>query len=383
MYIRSHTISIVAAGWLSLAGSAVFAQVLPEDRADALYHSYDGGGVEITGPSILVRKKLSADFSAYANYYVDSISSASIDVETRASPYSEDRTEVSFGGDYLLGDTILSAGYTDSDEDDFQAQTAYFNISQEVFGGLTTINMGYARGWDTVRQNVNGEIDPDFKEDIDRRAYRLGLSQVVTRNIVATINLEVMTDEGFLNNPYRDVRYDDGNGGYAWQKEVYPDTRTTTAVAVGGRYFLEGNSALYANTRIFTDTWGVDAWDGQVGYTYTFSSDWLLDFSYRYYTQDAADFYSDLFPFVDAQNFLGRDKELSTFNDHSFRAGVTYNLPLETWGALERGTINLNYSYIQFNYDDFRDARVDAPAEEQPLYDFSADVLELYISVWF
>ena len=37
-----------------LAGFPLMAGVPPEDRADALYHSYDGGGVEISGPSILV-----------------------------------------------------------------------------------------------------------------------------------------------------------------------------------------------------------------------------------------------------------------------------------------------------------------------------------------
>ena len=34
------------------------AGVLPDDRADALYHRYDGGGIQIQGPSILLRKKL-------------------------------------------------------------------------------------------------------------------------------------------------------------------------------------------------------------------------------------------------------------------------------------------------------------------------------------
>ena len=116
MTMRLPTFRIIVISLLWLTVQTAVAQVLPEDRADALYHSYDGDGVEITGPSILVRKKLTADFSAYANYYVDSISSASIDVETRASAYSEDRTEWSLGGDYLLGDTILSAGYTRSEE---------------------------------------------------------------------------------------------------------------------------------------------------------------------------------------------------------------------------------------------------------------------------
>ena len=76
---------------------AAVAGVLPEDRADVLYHSYDGGGVEVTGPSILMRKGVGNNFSLWGNYYVDSISSASIDVLSTASPYEEERTETSLG----------------------------------------------------------------------------------------------------------------------------------------------------------------------------------------------------------------------------------------------------------------------------------------------
>ena len=158
-------ITLLATNW---PGQAAFGQVLPEDRADVLYHSFDGDGVKITGPSILLRKQVTKDVSAYANYYVDSISSASIDVLSYASAYSEERTELSVGGDFLVDQTILSAGYTHSDENDFNAQTAYFGVSQDIFGGLTTVSMSFARGWDTVGM-VN---DPDFEEDVDRRSSR-------------------------------------------------------------------------------------------------------------------------------------------------------------------------------------------------------------------
>ena len=70
-------------------GLVTHAGVLPEDRADALYHSYDGGGVEITGPSLMVLKKFGQNVAVSGNYYVDAISSASIDVVTSgASTYS-------------------------------------------------------------------------------------------------------------------------------------------------------------------------------------------------------------------------------------------------------------------------------------------------------
>ena len=42
---------------------------------------------------MLVRKQFAQKFSASANYYVDKVSSASIDVVTTASPYTEERTQ--------------------------------------------------------------------------------------------------------------------------------------------------------------------------------------------------------------------------------------------------------------------------------------------------
>jgi hypothetical protein len=88
------------------------AGVLPEDRADVLYHLYDGGGVEIDGPSILVRKQVGKSTSFVGNYYVDMVSSASIDVVTTASPYSEERKQWSLGVDYLRGGTTMRASFT-------------------------------------------------------------------------------------------------------------------------------------------------------------------------------------------------------------------------------------------------------------------------------
>ncbi|MGD8809288.1 MAG: hypothetical protein PVG24_06765, partial [Gammaproteobacteria bacterium] len=90
-------------GWRAAAGA-----VLPEDRADVLFHSYDGGGVTIQGPSMLVRKEFAGKFSASANYYIDDVSSASIDVITRASEYTEQRKQQSVGLDYLHDRWIMS-----------------------------------------------------------------------------------------------------------------------------------------------------------------------------------------------------------------------------------------------------------------------------------
>ncbi len=91
------------------------------------------------GPSILVRKKLGESFSATANYYVDAISSASIDVVVSgASPYRERREQKSLSLDYLRGKSTWSASYLTSVENDYASGTWSLSVSQDMFGDLTT-----------------------------------------------------------------------------------------------------------------------------------------------------------------------------------------------------------------------------------------------------
>jgi len=110
---RSHSLwtsvcVLVVGVMLAGIGQQSFASVLPEDRTDFLYHRYEGGGVTIDGPSVLIRKSVGKSLSLAANYYVDMISSASIDVITTASPYKEERTQYSLSGVYLRGNTTAT-----------------------------------------------------------------------------------------------------------------------------------------------------------------------------------------------------------------------------------------------------------------------------------
>ncbi len=354
--------------------------MLPDDRFDAMYHFYDGGGVQIDGPSILARKSVGQHLSFFGNYYVDTVSSASIDVLSTASPYAEERVETSAGVDFLRGDTLMSLAVTRSDEDDYQAQTINVGIAQEIFGGLTTVTMGYAYGDDEVRRNG----DPDFRDTVERQSYRLGISQILTRSLLLSLNYDVITDEGFLNNPYRSVRYRDpaSGTGYSFQPEIYPRTRTSNAAALRGRYFLPWRAAVHAGYRYFIDDWEIEAHTAELGYTQPLQA-FTVDLQYRFYTQSAAEFYSDLFPYQDAQNFLARDKELSTFRSHTLRFGLSYDFLRNGWTFLDRGSINLVYDHIFFDYDDFRDLSGAAPVGAEPLYSFDANVIQLFFSIWF
>jgi len=364
------------------------AAVLPEERADTMYHSYSGGGVTIDGPSVLVRKNIGNKVSLSANYYVDMISGASIDVEATASRYSEQRDEYSLGADYLVDKTTMSLSYTNSSESDYQAETVGFGISQDFFGDLSNLSMRVSYGSDDVMRNG----DEDFFAQAEHRRYSIGWSQILTTKLIAELSVETVSDEGFLNNPYRQVRFLDPSKplGFSYQFEEYPDTRNSDAVALRAKYRLPYRAAIKSEYRRYADSWGIESDNIEFRYTHPLETENLiLEGKLRFYQQSGADFYSDLFPYQNAATFLARDKELSDFTSTAIGIGASYQLP-ERWALFERrNTVNLYWDYIMFDYDNFRDVRVSSnegntilPGEE-PAYSFNAHVVRLFWSVWF
>lgn len=350
------------------------AATLPPDNADLLYHHYEGGGMEINGPSVLVRKSVGPQVSLSAHYYVDSVSSASVDVLATASAYSEKRTEFNLGVDFLNEDTLTSLSFTNSSESDYEADTVSFSVAQDFFGSLTTLTMGYALGQDQVKQTGN----PGFSEDVDRQNFRVGLTQVLTKNSLLGLDVEAITDEGFLQNPYRQNRFidPDNPANFLYQPELYPETRTSVSLALRALYYLPYRASIKGEYRYFNDTWGISAHTFELGYVHPLGARWTLETSARYYTQEQADFYSDLFPFRDSQTHLARDKELSTFNGFTLGGGATYELTKNIIPGIERMRLNLLVDYLTFEYDNFRDvtrAGNSLPGQE-PLYDFDAVV---------
>jgi len=361
-------------------GQSVWAGVLPEDRTDLLYHRYEGGGVKIDGPSLLVRKKVGKSLSFVGNYYVDMVSSASIDVITTASPYSEERTQWSLGMDYLRGNTTVSTNFTSSSESDFDAKTYSLSISQDMFGDMTTLTLSYALGDDVV-----GKVgDPEFTRDNTRQHYGIGLTQILTRNLITTLNIETITDEGFLNNPYRSVRFFDPLSavGYSYEPELYPSTRTTNAVGVRARYFLPYRAALQGEYRFFTDTWGITSHTASVGYVHPWR-DWTFKAKYRWYDQNGADFYRDIFARSEATNFRGRDKELSPLTSNVLELGVSYAFLENGWGFVDKGSLNFTLTMLQVDYDEFSDVSTGAVLGEEPLYSLEANVFQFFVSFWY
>ncbi|MBT5220291.1 MAG: DUF3570 domain-containing protein [Woeseia sp.] len=376
-----HMVRIVSFALAALlTGQSAFSSVLPEDRADFLYHRYEGGGVTIDGPSILVRKSVGKSLSLSGNYYVDMVSSASIDVITTASPYTEERTQYSVGADYLRGNTTLSASFTNSEESDFDASTYRLSVSQDMFGSLSTLTMSYSFGDDTVRRTD----DPTFFRDNIRQHYGIGLTQIISRNMIAALNVEVITDEGFLNNPYRSIRFLDLSRtvGYSFEPELYPRSRTTNAVGIKTKYYLPYRAAIEAQYRYFVDTWNIESHTGSLSYIHPWR-DFTFTGKFRYHDQTGAHFFRDLFSRSEATNFRGRDKELSPLRSKSLKFSAAYEFISNGTGFLDKGSVTLSLDHLIVDYKEFRDISTGAPVGTEPFYHLDANVYQIFFSFWY
>ena len=378
---------------LCLVGAPAIADVLPDDRADVLYHNYDGGGITIQGPSVLVRKKVGDSLSFSASYYEDLISSASIDVKLSASPYHETRKQEGFSVDYLHGKTIYTAGYIHSREPDYSSNTAYYSISQSMFGDLTTVTFGFRRGWDDVFRDirVNGVIqnDPTFQRQADHRGYSLSVSQILTRNAILDLNFEAITDQGYLQSPYRKIRYFDPTvpgKQFTLADQIYPNTRTSTAASADLKYYLPFRAAVTGQYRFYNDTWGITGHTVEVDYTQPYRH-FIFDGSIRYYRQNNANFYSDLFPRADYSNFEARDRELAAFHSISLGFGAAYefHVPYARW--INKSSLNFHFNHLMIDYSDFRNALLAGDgaytAGTEPLYKLNANIYQVFVSIWF
>ena len=383
----------------TVSSQSVFGAVLPEDRADVLYHGYDGGGMDITGPSILVRKSIGNRVSVWGNYYEDILSSASVDVLTQGSPYEEERTEYSLGADYLHNKTLMSLSITKSDENDYEAETVGFAISQDFFGDLTTLSLKYSIGNDDVYRNVREDgqiIDRDFIDTAEHRRYGVALTQIITRNLIASLSAETVIDEGFLNNPYRSFRAFDtiDETSITTREENYPRTRSSDAFSIRALYYLPYRAAIKSEYRTFTDSWGITSDNYELKYVHPYKQ-WKFEIKYRVYSQSEAVFFYDVVPNIDFvnQEFFASDKELDAFTNTNIGFGVSYEIKSKWLSWFEKSTANFYWDNMSFEYDNYRDRTLSLPDPEtneqlfargqEPLYQFEANVIRVFFSFWY
>lgn len=375
---------------LSLFCGTLQSAVLPEQRIDLMYHGYDGDQTTVDGPKVLVRKNFAEKISISGHYQEDLVSSASVDVRANASRFVEKRKEYGMGVDYLQNKTIISLGYNNSDSGDYVADTFSLGASHDFFGDLTSVSVNIG----ISKDEVFNATDDSFADTVDTQSYSLAISQILTKNLVVGLTAHTISSEGYLQSPYRSIRFIDsvsadgiitvGSGG-----ENYPRTRNSDALALRANYYLPYRASLRGEYRAFSDSWGIRSDTMRVDYIQPFK-DFTFSLNYRAYDQTGADFYSDLFAFPDSSNFQARDKELGDMESVSYGIAVDYTLPTQLTPKLfNKASINIAWDFFEYDYLSFRDvtARDSNGASFQPgtepFFSYDGTAARVFLSFWY
>ncbi len=343
------------------ATGAARAVQLPEDRAEAMVHTYNGGGVKAYGPALLVRKSIADKISLTGTYYLDAVSNASIDVVTTASPYKENRNDFGLAVDYAVRDSLITLAVGASKEPDYSTRSLSLDIAQETFGGMTTVNVGFGRAADDVTKTG----DSSFKDQATHWQYRVGVTQILTPKWVASVNVEAIADTGYLGNTYRVARVFG-----AAVPERHPRTRSSRAFKFRTIGNLGDRDAVRAEYRYYWDNWDIKAHTVEGGYSRYLGESFLADAYVRYYTQTAALFYSD-----NAQSettYVSRNRQLSNFDNVVIGGKVSFDWKKQP-GQYDLKA-NAGVELYNLKYKNYSDIRTGTP------YSLRAAVLQLYLT---
>jgi hypothetical protein len=174
-------------------------------------------------------------------------------------------------------------------------------------------------------------------QDKDVLDLVLGVTQVVSRNLVVQANYSYSKSDGYLTDPFKFLSLVDGTTGdtllrtptpgvegpsHQFLFESRPDERTKHSVYGQAKYYMNGK-VLDASYRYMTDDWEIDSHTVDLRYRIPFGADRYFEPHLRFYTQSEAEFYQLSIP--DSQplpSFASGDYRLGDFD--AVTAGVKY-----------------------------------------------------------
>jgi len=314
-----------------------------------------------------------ADIVSGASVSVVDAPSSEVDVISTATKLSDFRQTVGGGIALRRDTTTIRAGYTYGFENDYRSHALEVSASTELFQRNTRFNLSYARGFDSVC----ALSQPEAKEAVDRRrmpssdgcfsnaersslalnlqTFQLGWTQNWTSVWATQLTATSQLLDGFQSNPYRAVWL-----GRTAALEFHPEHRIRHSVGLASRYWVEPlGGALKLALRGYRDSWDIRSFTADVAYEQDILAGLSLMGRVRFYTQNAASFYSDDYTRFPKGAYFTGDRELSSMRSRTLGLTFTWTPPASDEGYIGglfqsfylvlKGDLTL-YSFPDFHY---------------------------------
>lgn len=278
----------------------------------------DQDRIKVHTPSIMVMAPVARVWSVTGTYVNDAVSGASPAYHTEQITKMHDtrraadvsvtryfpRGTLTVGGSYSVESDYLSRGFS-----------AQGTVSTEDKN--TTFNVGVGLTDDKVTPSYGGIHEQKNITDL-----LVGVTQVLTPQDIAQVNLGYSHGRGYYSDPYK--LFDNR-----------PRERDhTTLMARWNHHFSTWDGTSHLSYRYYTDNYGIRSHTLGAEYVQPLSSGWTVTPSARYYTQTAADFYLEVDPAVAplptippaGAVYFSEDQRLSEFGALTFGIKVAKQL---------------------------------------------------------
>jgi hypothetical protein len=211
----------------------------------------------------------------------------------------------------------LNVGLSASNEYDYLHLGVNAKLSRDFNQRNTTVSAGLAFSADsndplggvpmplTSMRDVGDLSNRIGKQDKDVVDVVLGVTQVITKNLLVQLNYSFSDSSGYLGDPYKFISVVDAVTGdvvpytptpgvlgpsHEYIYEGRPDQRTKHSFYGQAKYYM-GGKVLDASYRYMTDDWDIDSHTVDLRYRWPMGDSRYLEPHLRFYTQTDASFY--------------------------------------------------------------------------------------------
>jgi hypothetical protein len=249
-------------------------------------------------------------WSVGAQYLVDVVSAASVDIVSTASRrWQEVRQEGSAEASYKPGTLGVQANGTVSDEPDYLSWSAGGVVTQDLMDKNLTWLIGYAHGHDIAGRT--GTPFSVFSHVLDRNAFNATLTLVLNPTTVASFIGDAVFENGDQSKPYRYIPlFSQGTtvprgAPVDLVNELRASARPLEQLPLSRqRYGLTARLAhrfrlatLRLEERLYADSWAMKATTTDVRYLFDVSPRIELGPHARMHAQTAVDFWQRAYLF--------------------------------------------------------------------------------------
>ncbi|MCB0281858.1 MAG: DUF3570 domain-containing protein [Calditrichae bacterium] len=281
---------------------------------------------------------------------VDGASGATRPTRRSDETFEKNRGQIIIGIEqYLgLGSTLALNAYR-SQELDYVSNSVIATYSQDLFQNNTTLTFRAQYNDDKVGELLdNGSLVNRKKTTYTGSA---SLGQVLSASTVLNLSYDYMQMEGFLSDPYRRVIVFNNNNVFETLLENHPDSRKRQSVSTRISQFVGPvNASLIGSYRYYFDDWDLTSHTTEFKFNKYVFDDLILGFSYRYYTQSGADFYSDRYEqsLTPDMQLRTADYKLKPFQSNTFGFNIRllfreFSKNNPKWDFLNKSSFEIMY----------------------------------------